>query len=103
MNYVVGDTPILEITCREDGDIIDLSPGTMVVSLRHSLNGAVATESLTMDKTGDGSTGIVTRKWLASELSAAGTIRFEVYLTDTSSGTIVNTSQRFTREVRNKV
>ena len=103
MIYVVGDTPILQMTCREDGAVIDLSPGTMAIKLRHSLNGATATEDLTMVKSGDGSTGIVTRTWLTTELDEAGTIEFEIYLVDTSSGTIVNTSQKFTRQVRNKV
>ena len=103
MNYVVGDTPVLEVTCREDGEPINLTPGTLVVNLRHSLNGATATESLTMDKASDPTTGVATRTWLTAELSEAGVLEFEVYLIDTSSGTVVNTSQKFTREVRDKV
>ena len=102
MNYVDGDTPILEVTCREDGEPINLTPGTLAVNLRHSLNGVTATESLTMAKAADPTTGVATRKWLAAELNESGVIEFEVYLVDTSSGTIVNTSQKFTREVRDK-
>ena len=56
-----------------------------------------------MAKASDPTTGVATRTWLTSELDEAGVLEFEVYLVDTSSGTVVNTSQKFTREVRDKV
>ena len=107
MQYVVGDRPLLSVTFKEDGSVIDLSPGddTYTVYIRASLNGETAVETAMTEAAGD--SGIAVYRFPASGSGAIdehGVIEFEFYLSDSGvSGTAVYTSQKFRRKVRAKV
>ena len=107
MQYVVGDRPLLSVTFKEDGSVIDLSPGsdTYTVYIRASLNGETAVETLMTEAAGD--SGIAVYRFPASGSGAIdeqGVLEFEFYLSDSAvSGTAVYTSQKFRRKVRAKV
>ena len=108
MQYVVGDRPLLSVTFKEDGSVIDLSPGddTYTVYIRTSLNGETAVETVMTEAAGD--SGIATHQFPASGSGAIdeqGVLEFEFYLSDSGAtgGTAVYTSQKFRRKVRAKV
>ena len=107
MQYVVGDRPLLSVTFKEDGSVIDLSPGddTYTVYIRASLNGETAVETAMTEAAGD--SGIAVYRFPASGSGAIdeqGVLEFEFYLSDSGvSGTAVYTSQKFRRKVRAKV
>ena len=105
MEYVVGDTTLLKVTCEEDGDVIDLSSSNLSAYLRWSLNGAASGTPALMIETTGGSDGVVERRWLAADLSASGTIEFEVYIVDNrgdgdASNDYTFTSQTISRDIR---
>ena len=107
MQYVVGDRPLLSVTFKEDGSVIDLSPGvdTYTAYIRTSLNGETAVETAMTEAAGDG--GVAVYRFPASGSGAIdeqGVLEFEFYLSDSAvSGTAVYTSQKFRRKVRAKV
>lgn len=108
MEYVVGDTTLLKITCEEDGEVIDLSSSNLTAYLRWSLNGAASGAAAEMDEVGDGSDGIVQRRWLIADLSAPGLVEFEVYIVDNRgdvdpANDYTFTSQTITRDIREKL
>jgi len=96
MQYVVGDTPLLQVTVvdEEDGSAVDLTGGS--ATLRWRINGgSVQTASMTAI---DASNGVFNRYWGSGELSAEGTVLFEVLTIDSSSKR--RTSQQFRRNIR---
>jgi len=108
MEYVVGDTTLLRVTCEEDGEPIDLSSSNLTAYLRWSLNGAASGTPAAMTEVGGGSGGVVERRWLAADLSAPGILEFEVYIVDNrgdgdASNDYTFTSQTMTRDVREKL
>ena len=108
MEYVVGDTTLLRVTCEEDGEPIDLSSSNLTAYLRWSLNGAASGTPAEMIEVGGGSGGIVERRWLIADLSAPGLVEFEVYIVDNrgdgdASNDYTFTSQTITRDIREKL
>ena len=101
--YVVADTPLLKITCEEDGAAINLSSSDLTATLRWSING-LASQTGAMTKT-DAANGIVSRQGAAADLNVAGTVAFEVYITDDNdpSADFVYTSEIVTRDIRDKL
>ena len=95
MEYVVGDTPLLQITITDadDGTAVDLTGAA--VTLRYGINGAtVATASMEIT---NASSGIVQRRWLTAEISAEGTLLFEALVVN---GSERYTTQEFKRNIR---
>tara|TARA_B100001013_G_scaffold343937_1_gene272801 strand:+ start:3937 stop:4263 length:327 start_codon:yes stop_codon:yes gene_type:complete len=108
MEYVVGDTTLLKVTCEEDGAAIDVSSANLTAYLRWSLNGAASGTPEAMSEPGGGTDGIVQYRWKSTDLSAAGTIEFEVYIVDNlgdgdASNDLTYTSQTITRDIRAKL
>ena len=109
MQYVVGDRPLLSVTFKEDGSVIDLSPGddTYTVYIRASLNGETAVETAMTEAAGD--SGIAVYRFPVAgnpgAIDEQGVLEFEFYLSDSGAtgGTAVYTSQKFRRKVRAKV
>jgi aspartyl aminopeptidase len=95
MEYVVGDTPLLQITITDadDGSAVDLTGTT--VTLRFKVNGGtVETGGMTLtDATG----GVCTRRWLTANLAASGTVLFEALVVN---GSERYTTQEFKRNIR---
>lgn len=104
VEYVKNDTPLLKVTCEEDGVAINLSSSALTATLRWSVNGG-SSQTGAMTKV-DAAKGIVSRQWGPTELNAAGTVALEVYITDdnaSGSNDLVYTSEIITRDIRDKL
>ena len=102
--YVVADTLLLKVTCEEDGAAINLASSELTATLRWSINGGTSVTGA-MTKV-DAANGIVSRQWLPTELDEAGTVAFEVYITDDNTAganDLVYTSEIVTRDIRDKL
>lgn len=93
VTYVVGDTPLLEITASDANGRINLTGTTVVV--RFSIDGAdVKTGAMTIT---DAPNGLAQYRFLTTDLDQAGHLTYEIRIT---SGSSVFTSRTYHREVR---